>query len=169
MFYKAKVAVCSEIRTKHINPMWAPRRIFKPASVSYNTGYRHTAAHRLSVDGRFQASAVMYMRPAFFWDITQRRVVILYRRFGGPYHARLTGSFFWSACPRKLGLIFFPPTSVQNYHSTLRNVPEEQDPIVWWIRRLPVNKSVASWNLFCSYSTFAFILLGYELGFSGTS
>jgi hypothetical protein len=23
MFYKAKVAVCSEIRTKHINAMWA--------------------------------------------------------------------------------------------------------------------------------------------------
>jgi hypothetical protein len=28
MFYKSKVAVCSEIRTKHINAMWAPRRIF---------------------------------------------------------------------------------------------------------------------------------------------
>jgi hypothetical protein len=28
MFYKAKFAVCSEIRTKHINAMWAPRRIF---------------------------------------------------------------------------------------------------------------------------------------------
>jgi hypothetical protein len=25
---KAKVAVCSEIRTKHINAMWVPRRIF---------------------------------------------------------------------------------------------------------------------------------------------
>jgi hypothetical protein len=28
MFYKAKVAVCSEIRAKHIDAMWAPRRIF---------------------------------------------------------------------------------------------------------------------------------------------
>jgi hypothetical protein len=28
MFYKAKVAVCSEIRTKHINAMWTPRTIF---------------------------------------------------------------------------------------------------------------------------------------------
>jgi hypothetical protein len=28
MFYKAKVAVCSEISTKHINAMWAPGRIF---------------------------------------------------------------------------------------------------------------------------------------------
>jgi hypothetical protein len=28
MCYKAKVPVCSEIHTKHINAMWAPRRIF---------------------------------------------------------------------------------------------------------------------------------------------
>jgi hypothetical protein len=28
MFDKAEFAVCSEIRTKHINAMWAPRRIF---------------------------------------------------------------------------------------------------------------------------------------------
>jgi hypothetical protein len=28
MFYKTKVAVCSAIRTKHINAMWAPCRIF---------------------------------------------------------------------------------------------------------------------------------------------
>jgi hypothetical protein len=28
MFHKAKVAVCPEIRTEHINEMWAPRRIF---------------------------------------------------------------------------------------------------------------------------------------------
>jgi hypothetical protein len=28
MFYKVKVVFCSEIRTKHINAMWAPRRIF---------------------------------------------------------------------------------------------------------------------------------------------
>jgi hypothetical protein len=28
MFYTAKVAVCSEIRTKHENAIWAPRRIF---------------------------------------------------------------------------------------------------------------------------------------------
>jgi hypothetical protein len=28
MFYKAKVVVSSETRTKQINAMWAPRRIF---------------------------------------------------------------------------------------------------------------------------------------------
>jgi hypothetical protein len=35
MFYKAKVAVYSEIRTKHINAMWAPRRIFESETWSY--------------------------------------------------------------------------------------------------------------------------------------
>jgi hypothetical protein len=29
MFYKAKVAVYSEIRTKHINAMWAMRKVKK--------------------------------------------------------------------------------------------------------------------------------------------
>jgi hypothetical protein len=29
MLYKAEVAVCSEIRTKHINAMWAPWIIFE--------------------------------------------------------------------------------------------------------------------------------------------
>jgi hypothetical protein len=38
---------------------------------------------------RFQASAVMYMRSALFWDITQRWVVILYRRFGTTYRFHL--------------------------------------------------------------------------------
>jgi hypothetical protein len=29
MLYREIIAVCSEIRTKHINAMWAPRRIFE--------------------------------------------------------------------------------------------------------------------------------------------
>jgi hypothetical protein len=31
----------------------------------------------------------------------------------------------WSSCPMKMGPIGFPETSVQNYHSTRRNAPEE--------------------------------------------
>jgi hypothetical protein len=34
----------------------------------------------------FQASAAMFMRSALFWDITRRRVVIVYRRFGKQLH-----------------------------------------------------------------------------------
>jgi hypothetical protein len=40
MFYKAKVAVCSEIRTKHIKAMWAPRRIFSAKSGGSYCNYR---------------------------------------------------------------------------------------------------------------------------------
>jgi hypothetical protein len=35
MFYKAKVAVCSEIRTKPINAMWAPLRILERRTWRY--------------------------------------------------------------------------------------------------------------------------------------
>ena len=35
----------------------------------------------------FEASAAMLIRSALFWDITQRRLVILYRRFGTTYRS----------------------------------------------------------------------------------
>jgi hypothetical protein len=54
----------------------------------------------------FQASAAMFMRSVVFWGITQRRMVILYRRL-------------------KMGPIRCPEISVKDYHSTLRNTPEE--------------------------------------------
>jgi hypothetical protein len=34
----------------------------------------------------------MLMRSALFWDITRRRVVIVYRRFGTTYRTHLHGS-----------------------------------------------------------------------------
>jgi hypothetical protein len=54
----------------------------------------------------FQASATRQMRTALFWVITQRVVVIPYRRFG-------------TGCPK---------TSVRNYHYSLRNNSEECRP-----------------------------------------
>jgi hypothetical protein len=53
---------------------------------------------------RFQASATRQMRTALFWVITQRVVVIPYRRFG-------------TGCPKP---------SVRNYHYSLRNNSEER-------------------------------------------
>jgi hypothetical protein len=38
---------------------------------------------------RFKASAAMLMRSGLFWDITRRRVVIVYRRFGTTYRSHL--------------------------------------------------------------------------------
>jgi hypothetical protein len=59
---------------------------------------------------------------ALFWDIAQRWVVILYRRFGATYRSYLQGTSW----PLNMGPIGCPETSVQNYHSTLRNIAEER-------------------------------------------
>jgi hypothetical protein len=61
------------------------------------------------------------MWSALFWDITQRRVVILYRRFGTTYLSNCCTSW-----PLKMGPICCPETSVKGHHSTLRNIPEER-------------------------------------------
>jgi hypothetical protein len=53
-----------------------------------------------------------FMRSALFWDIPQRWVVVKYRRFGTTYRVPSLG-------------VKKSKTSVQNYHSTLRNIPEE--------------------------------------------
>jgi hypothetical protein len=73
----------------------------------------------------FQTSAAMFTRSALFWDITLRRVVIVYRRFGTTYRSHLTCQDFHS-WPVKMGPIRFPETSVNNYHTTQRNIPEER-------------------------------------------
>jgi hypothetical protein len=62
----------------------------------------------------------MFMRSALFWDITRRFVVIVYRRFGTTYWSHLHGSRV------KMGPIRYPETSVNNYHTIPRNIPEER-------------------------------------------
>jgi hypothetical protein len=55
-----------------------------------------------------------------FWDITRRRVVIIYRRFGSTYRSRLqflTLDDVTDMLFRNVG---------KNYHTTLRNTPEER-------------------------------------------
>jgi hypothetical protein len=63
------------------------------------------------------------MRTALFWDITQRRVVIVYRRVGTTYRSHLQGSL--DSWPLKMGPIRYAETSVNNYHTTPRNIPED--------------------------------------------
>jgi len=41
---------------------------------------------------RFQASAAVSVRPLFFWDVTQSRLVVSYRLFGSAYQTHLQGS-----------------------------------------------------------------------------
>jgi hypothetical protein len=77
-----------------------------------------------------------YMKSARFWDITQRWVIVLHRRFGTIYLYHLQGSKPPKRKPRrkissrtswtlKMTPIGCPETSVYNYHSKLRNIPEE--------------------------------------------
>ena len=68
------------------------------------------------------------MKSALAWHITQRIVVILYRRFKTTYPSHLQesrnpGSWIYSNL--KMGQREFPETSVRNYQYTLRNIPEE--------------------------------------------
>jgi len=59
---------------------------------------------------------------ALFGDFTQRRMVVLYRRFGTTHRYRLQGSSL------KMGPIGRPETSVRNYHAnhyTLCKIPLE--------------------------------------------
>jgi hypothetical protein len=72
------------------------------------------------------------MISALFWDITRRGVVIVYRRFGTTCRSHLQGSIIrlkesdsWTV---KMGPTRCPETSVNNYHTTPRNTPEERRP-----------------------------------------
>jgi hypothetical protein len=87
-------------------------------------------------ENRFQASAAMLMKSVVFWVITRHRVVIIYRRFGTTYRSHPHGSRFRvgkkayniEAGKRsgvRMGPIRCPETSVNNYHTTPCNNPED--------------------------------------------
>jgi predicted acetyltransferase len=74
----------------------------------------------------------LLLRFALFWDITQRLVVVMYRRFGTTYLSHLqetrsprTKLSSWTSWPSNMGPIGCPETSEQSYHSALLNIPEE--------------------------------------------
>ena len=65
----------------------------------------------------------IWLRTALFWAVTQRGVVIPYRRFGTTYRSRQQD---WILHPWRWNQIVCPETSVRNYHCSLRNSPEER-------------------------------------------
>jgi hypothetical protein len=76
----------------------------------------------------FEASATM-MTSALFWDIARRRVIIVYRRLRTTYLSHLHGWRIREAkdsWPLKMGPMQCPETSVNNYHTTPCNIPEER-------------------------------------------
>ena len=60
------------------------------------------------------------MRNALFWAITQRAVIITYRRLGTIYPPHLEDGQPMNMGPKR------PETSVCNYNYTLRNSSEER-------------------------------------------
>jgi hypothetical protein len=70
------------------------------------------------------------MRSALFWDVRQRRAVISYQCFGTSRRSHLQGSrvffSFWNSGPLTMGPTGYPESMVWNYHSTLRNIPEQR-------------------------------------------
>jgi len=56
------------------------------------------------------------MKPPLFWDVTQRRFVFIYWGFGKTNRSHVQES------NRPMG---YPETSVNYYHSTLRNIRKE--------------------------------------------
>jgi hypothetical protein len=78
---------------------------------------------------QWQELAVVFicMRSVLFWDSTQFRMVVSYRRFGKTYRSHLQGSSSISciAEPLKVGPIRYFETSVRTCHSTARKIPKE--------------------------------------------
>jgi hypothetical protein len=106
----------------------------------------------------FQASAAILMKSALFWNITRGRVVILYRRFGTTYRSHLQGSISprrqeRTSWPLKMGPMQRPETPVKDYHSSLRNIPEERrsqiNGLMWKLYGMPVIYKFWSVYLLC--------------------
>ena len=68
-----------------------------------------------------------FFRSAFFWDITQRIMIIPYWRFGRKtYRSYIQGSLTPS-WPLKMEPVGCPETSARTYHRALRNNPEQRN------------------------------------------
>jgi hypothetical protein len=65
----------------------------------------------------------MVIKFSLFWDITQRSVVFFFTDVRGQRIRRI----FKSQESEKIGQIDCPETSVNNYHTTPPNIPEEAD------------------------------------------
>jgi hypothetical protein len=83
------------------------------------------AGHVTRVEGTRGTYRVL--KTAFFWAITQRLVLIPYRRFGVTYRSHLQGSRNQlDSLPLRMVPIGCLEMSVRNYHYLLRNSPEKR-------------------------------------------
>jgi hypothetical protein len=84
-------------------------------------------------------------RTALFCCVTQRRMIILCRRFGTTYRFHIQGSRgSWTSRTLKMVSVRCPETSVKDYYSTLHNTPEECSSLQHHGRSLKAKKNPRS-------------------------
>jgi len=64
--------------------------------------HRVTLTHNKACFTRFQASAAESMISRLFWNVTQRRLAVGYRRFGTIYQSRFQGQIFQDSISLKI-------------------------------------------------------------------
>jgi hypothetical protein len=102
----------------------------------------------------------MLTKSALSWDITQRRVVILYRRFATTYRSHLQGSRNLKRRRKTTGGTDTVSRNLRNiYHPTLRNILEERT----YQRRTGLNYYY--WIFYKIYNKHKILLSALELRF----
>jgi hypothetical protein len=100
--------------------VWRPT---VPVFAQRDLGRPHEVSFWITLS-EFQSAYMLFKsdQPLYFdiWDVTQHRLVVSY------WCSHLRGSSILVAWLLKLGLICCPGTSVTNYQSILRNIPEER-------------------------------------------
>jgi len=113
-----RVILKTKIPTQNLN-LWSSQNtitvlteLSQTSIFSYSLCYFHCTW--------FQASVAVQMRSSFFWDVTQRRLVVTYRRFGKTYRSHFQGPTIIG--PIYKGQIGWPlkrdrmSRNVRNYH-----------------------------------------------------
>jgi len=90
---------------------------------------RYNFREKVTEHKKLFSFSIQLLRTVDFWVITQRVVVISYRRFGVTYRSHPQGSRIQrikNSWTLRMGPIGCPETSVRNYLYSLRNNPEER-------------------------------------------
>jgi hypothetical protein len=107
---------------KHVNR-------FPPTHSTFVKIRKETLHLTMSNTARFEASAAASLRSSLFWDVTQPRFMIGYRRFGTACQSSLlrSSSKRW-AWAFKMAPTSCPEKSIAVYRPTMCNIPQKRIP-----------------------------------------
>jgi hypothetical protein len=109
-------------------PDFKQLKVFKILAQNFRIENRTWPGSQQLLRWRFRVSAAVYMRPLFFWVVTQRGLVltdVLELPVGPIFKSQIFQECSWSAWLLKMGPIGCLETSVRSYYSTLRKIPRE--------------------------------------------